>query len=212
MEFNKIKNNNNIYLYAGTYDKLKRDKLCNIPFIGLQLEPSNKYNIQHNVLNKMDLYDNSVDIYQSEDVFEHIEYDKLCDVINEIYRVLKPGGLFRLSMPDYRCDILYNRCIKNNNNEIIFDPNGGGSYDYENKKVINGGHLWFPKYKLVKSLLDKTSFEQNKINFLHYYDQNNNSITKIIDYKKGWIGRTPDFDNRVNNPYRSMSIVVDCYK
>ena len=212
MEFINIKNQKNIYLYAGSYDKLYRSKVCNIPFIGLQLEPSNEYNIQHNVLNKMDLYDNSVDIYQSEDVFEHIEYNELYNVINKIYRVLKPGGLFRLSMPDYRCDILYNRCIKNNNNEIIFDPNGGGSYDYKNSKVINGGHVWFPKYESVKSLLDKTNFEKKNINFLHYYDENNNSVTKIIDYSKGYIHRTPDFDNRVNNPYRPMSIVVDCYK
>ena len=212
MEFNKIKNNENIYIYAGNYDKLYRSKVCNIPFIGLQLESSDEYNIHHNVLNKMDLYDNSVDIYQSEDVFEHIEYNELSNVINEIYRVLKPGGLFRLSMPDYSCDILYNRSEKNENNEIIFDPNGGGNYDYNNNKVINGGHVWFPRYELVRSLLDKTNFEKKNINFLHYYDINNNSITKIIDYKKGWIGRTPDFDNRVNNPYRPMSIVVDCYK
>jgi len=160
----------------------------------------------------MDLYDNSVDIYQSEDVFEHIEYNELCNVINEIYRVLKPEGLFRFSMPDYRCDVLYNRSEKNEKNEIIFDPNGGGNYDYENKKVINGGHLWFPRYESVKSLLDKTKFEKNKINFLHYYDENNNPITKIIEYSKGYIHRTPDHDNRVSNPYRPMSIVVDCYK
>jgi SAM-dependent methyltransferase len=212
MEFINIKNQKNIYLYAGSYDKLYRSKVCNIPFIGLQLEPSNEYNIQHNVLNKMDLYDNSVDIYQSEDVFEHIEYNELCNVINEIYRVLKPEGLFRFSMPDYRCDVLYNRSEKNEKNEIIFDPNGGGNYDYENKKVINGGHLWFPRYESVKSLLDKTKFEKNKINFLHYYDENNNPITKIIEYSKGYIHRTPDHDNRVSNPYRPMSIVVDCYK
>jgi len=212
MEFNKIKNNNNIYLYAGTYDKLKREKLCNRPFTGLQLELSNEYNIQHNVLNKMDLYDNSVDIYQSEDVFEHIEYNELCNVINEIYRVLKPGGLFRLSVPDYKCDILYNRSAKNENNEIIFDSGGGGNYDYDKKKVINGGHVWFPTYELVNLLLNKTKFEKNKINFLHYYDKNNLGITHKIDYNNGYITRTPDNDMRVNNPYRPMSIVVDCYK
>lgn len=92
MNFDKIKNNKNIYLYAGTYIKSAINKNNTIPFVGLQLERSNEYNIQHNVLNKMDLYDNSVDIYQSEDVFEHIEYNELCNVINEIYRVLKPGG------------------------------------------------------------------------------------------------------------------------
>lgn len=115
-------------------------------------------------------------------------------------------------MPDYRCDILYNRSEKNDDNKIIFDKGGGGDYDYENKKVINGGHVWFPKYELVKSLLDKTSFQKNKINFLHYYDINNNSINKAIDYSKGYIIRTPDNDKRVNYPYRTMSIVVDCYK
>ena len=161
MYFSDIKNNKKIYLYAG-------DCINNIsqyPFIGLSLRYNNNTNIQHNILNKTDLYDNSVDIYQSEDVFEHIEYDKLYDVINEIYRVLKPGGLFRLSVPDYRCDILYNRSEKNDDNKIIFDKGGGGDYDYENKKVINGGHLWFPKYELVKSLLDKTNFEKKKYKF-----------------------------------------------
>ena len=208
MYFSDIKYKENIYLYAG-------DCINNIsqyPFIGLSLQCNNNTNIQHNILNKMDLYDNSVDIYQSEDVFEHIEYNELYNVINEIYRVLKPGGLFRFSMPDYRCNILYNRSIKTENNEIIFDPNGGGGYDYKNSKVINGGHVWFPKYESVKSLLDKTNFEKKNINFLHYYDENNNPVTKIIDYSKGYIHRTPDFDNRVNNPYRPMSIIVDCYK
>mgnify|MGYP001284492469 CR=1 FL=1 len=208
MYFSDIKNNKNIYLYAGDCVNNK----TNIPFIGLSLGYNNNTNINHNVLDKMDLFDNSVDIYQSEDVFEHIEYNKLIDVINEVYRVLKPGGLLRLSMPDYRCDILYNRSDKNENNEIVFDKGGGGNYDYKNKKVINGGHVWFPKYELVKNLLDNTNFENNKIKYLHYYDINNNSITKNIDYEKGYIQRTPDNDKRVQNPYRVMSIVVDCYK
>jgi predicted SAM-dependent methyltransferase len=208
MYFSDIKNNKNIYLYAGDCVNNK----SNIPFIGLSLGYNNNTNINHNVLYKMDLFDNSVDIYQSEDVFEHIEYNKLIDVINEVYRVLKPGGLFRLSMPDYRCDILYNRSDKNENNEIIFDKGGGGNYDYKNKKVIDGGHVWFPKYELVKTLLDNTKFENNKIKYLHYYDVNNNIVTKTIDYVKGYIQRTPDNDKRVQNPYRVMSIVVDCYK
>ena len=45
----------------------------------------------------MDLLDNSVDIYQSEDVFEHIEYKKLLtNVFNEIYRVLKPEWIIKI--------------------------------------------------------------------------------------------------------------------
>ena len=36
-----------------------------------------------------------------------------------------------------------------NNNEIFFDPGGGGHYDYLNNKVEGGGHVWFPLYENV---------------------------------------------------------------
>ena len=168
--------------------------------------------INYDLKNGLPLKDNSVDIVQSEDVMEHIKYSMLKKTINEIFRVLKPGGLLRLSMPDYKCNILYNRSEKDGNGTIIFDKGGGGRYDRINKKVIEGGHVWFPVFNSVKSLLVATKFSNDKINYLHYYDENNNPITNKIDYSKGYVARTPDHDNRVKNPFRPMSIVVDCYK
>jgi len=207
--FTDIKNLDKIYLYAGDMSNQRRkDK----PFIGLSLDNNNSIHIKHDVTKNMDLKDNSVDIYQSEDVFEHIEYLKLLELFNEIYRVLKPNGLFRLSMPDYRCDILYNRSLKDNNGNIYHDPDGGGNYDFLNNKVEGGGHVWFPKYESVYEIFEKSNFDIKKVNFLHYYDSNNNPIMKNIDYSMGYISRTPDNDNRVKEPYRPMSIVVDCYK
>lgn len=160
----------------------------------------------------MNLNDNSVDIYQSEDVFEHIEYQKLTNVFNEIYRILKIGGLFRLSIPDYRCDILYKRSLKDKLGNIYYDPGGGGKYDNVNKKVINGEHVWFPKYESVLELFKKSNFNIDNVKFLHYYDENNIPQVNYIDYTKGHIHRTSDFDKRVQNPTRPMSIVVDSYK
>jgi len=78
-------------------------------FVGLSLNESDSRHIQHNVTEPLPFPDDCVDVYQSEDVFEHIDPGKLPSVINEIYRVLKPGGLFRLSLPDYRCNILRER-------------------------------------------------------------------------------------------------------
>ena len=52
----------------------------------------------------------------------------------------------------------------------------------------------------------------DKVQFLHYYDNSNNPIMKDIDYNLGYISRTPDNDERVKNPRRPMSIVIDCYK
>lgn len=77
-------------------------------------------------------------------------------------------------------------------------------------KFLNGGHLWFPTYVKVKELLEKTDFIH--YTFLHYYDENGTGITNKIDYSKGFVRRTPDNDDRVKDPYRPMSIVVDCIK
>jgi SAM-dependent methyltransferase len=214
MLFQDIKNKDKIYLYCGDlpYERIKYTKN---KFIGLSLSQSNYNHIKHDITNKFDLFDNSVDLIQSEDVMEHIEYDKLISIINEIYRVLKSGGLFRLSMPDYRCDILYNRSLKHTNGDIYFDAGGGGNYDYNNNKVIDGGHVWFPKYEEVKTLLNNTLFNNNgsgKIDFLHYYDENSQPHMNKIDYTLGFISRTPDFDKRVQNPNRPMSLVIDCWK
>jgi len=204
ISFDTIKNNNRIFLYAGDVPNMPQYG----EFIGLSLTQNNKNHIKHDITNKHKLTDNSVDIYQAEDVFEHIEYDSLLNVINDIYRILKPNGIFRLSVPDYVFDYFYNRCQKNSNGEILFDPGGGGKY--LNGKVIEGGHLWFPNYKLVSDLLKKTNFK--KIKFYHYYDENKKAIINPIDYKIGYIQRTPDNDERGKNPYRPMSIVVDCIK
>ena len=211
MKFDKLINSNDIYLYLGDIH-IQRRIYTNKNFIGLSLNQSNQYHIKHDVTKHIPLNDNTVNIVQSEDVMEHIEYSKLKDTINEIFRILKPNGLFRLSMPDYKCDILYNRSEKDSKGNIIFDKGGGGKYDRINKKVIKGGHVWFPIFSSVKTLLESTNFSNDKINYLHYYDTDNNHVINKIDYSLGYISRTPDHDKRVQSPFRPMSIVVDCYK
>ena len=111
MKFKDIKNSKKLFLYAGDLKKWnsisveKRFKLTNKKWIGLTLPlyGKNGYgteddnHILFDILNKMPLDDNTVDIYQSEDVHEHIEYDLLTEQINDIYRCLKKGGLFRFN-------------------------------------------------------------------------------------------------------------------
>ena len=207
LTWNDLKQKSEIYLYAG-------DCPLNEHYtkhIGLSLWYNDNKHIQHDITNPMLLPEGCVDTYQTEDVFEHIEYSKLVDVINEIFRVLKPNGLLRISVPDYRFDTYYSRCLKDLEGRILFDPGGGGRY--VNGKVVNGGHLWFPTIEQVSALLEKTKFfTHGKIEFLHYYDTNGVSITKPIDYSKGYVCRTPDHDKRGKSPYRAISIVVDLYK
>jgi len=202
--FNDLLSREAIYLYAGDvpqnglYDR----------FVGLSLTQANSQHIKHDVTKRLPLKDSCVDIYQSEDVYEHIEPEKLTTVINEIYRVLKPGGIFRLSLPDYQCDILYNRTLKSKDGELLFDPGGGGNF--VNGEVVNGGHVWFPTYMTVRNILENTLFEE--VRFYHYYNQTGEAVTNPIDYSIGHVMRTPDHDERLREPFRPMSIVVDCIK
>lgn len=204
--FYKITKRNYIYLYAG--DVPSQSEYTEKGAVGLSLFRNDRRHIRHDITKPYPLADETVDVYQAEDVFEHIEYEKLVGVINEIHRVLKHGGYFRLSIPDYRCDVLRKRCIYDESGNIAFDPCGGG--EFRDGKVVGGGHVWFPTYEKVKELIEKSLFK--KYCFYHYYNENNQSITNEIDYSKGYVMRTPDHDERVQNPYRAMSIVVDMFK
>ena len=195
-----------IRLYAGDVPDLP--EYADKGLVGLSLTANDARHIRHDITKPYPLADGTVDSYQAEDVFEHIEYEKLVDVIDEIHRVLKPGGFFRLSVPDYRCDILRNRSLYNVTGEIAFDPIGGGAF--RDGRVVDGGHVWFPTYEKVKRLIERSKFDDFK--FYHYYDENGQSVTNEIDYSKGYVMRTPDHDARVQNPYRAMSIVVDMFK
>jgi ubiquinone/menaquinone biosynthesis C-methylase UbiE len=174
--------------------------------IGLSISINDKRHILHDITTPFPLPDNSVDSFQAEDVFEHIPYNRLVDVVNEIYRILKPSGLFRLSLPDYGCDVLKERSVRDSDGRILFDPVGGGTPD-------NPGHLWFPRIDQVADLLSRTAFSgHGTIDYLHYYTMDNQAVMKSVDYAKGHIDRTPDFDERVQNPPRPMSLIVDLVK
>lgn len=211
VNFESLNNSENIFLYAGDLSVDLLEKKDN-SFVGLSLTESNENHILFDITNKFPLDDNTVDIFCAEDVMEHIEYRHQLKIFNEIYRILKPGGIFRLAVPDYRCDILLERTLMNKKGELLFDPGGGGEYSKFRKKVVKGGHVWFPRYESVKNIFDKSSFQDKKINFLHYYEGEDKFVLKNIDYAICFIKRTPDNDSRVANPRRPMSIVVDAIK
>lgn len=144
-----------------------------------------KGHITHDITNKHPFEDNSVDSYQAEDVFEHIEFSKIAGIIDDIHRILKPGGLFRLSVPDYENPFMIARC------DIV------DGIIVKDREVPD--HKWFPTNLIIEMLLDQTKF-----NLVMIYEDGDK-----IDYSRGYIQRTVDNDPRCD---RSLSIVVDCYK
>lgn len=202
----RMTNGEAVFFYAG--DIPDSEYYSRYDYVGLSLKRADKRHIRFDVTEKYPIPNDTIDAYQAEDVFEHIPYQYLVDAINEIYRILKPGGYFRLSVPDYRFDEYANRVQRDGQGKIIFDPDGGG--DYCDGNVINGGHVWFPTFESVNDLVLRSKFSNYE--FYHYYTKGGESVTKEIDYSKGYIQRTPDHDKRSANPYRAMSIVVDMYK
>lgn len=212
MEFNHLKKKKEIHLYAGDLSDHLLKNAGNKDFIGLSLNQDDKNHIKFDITKKFPIENNTVDTFCAEDVMEHIYYENQVGIFNEIYRVLKPGGIFRLAVPDYRCDFIFNRTIKYKNGELKFDPGGGGKYSKLRRKVINRGHVWFPKYENVKEIFEASLFEKNKVDFLHYYTDKDQFTMKDINYDVCFISRTPDNDSRVANPRRPLSIVVDATK
>lgn len=197
-----------LYLYAGNV--LSGTQQDADGYYGLALEPGHPRDLPHDISKPVPLPNDCCARFQSEDVFEHVDYAQLPKVFAEIYRLLEPGGLFRLSLPDYRCDLLLKRALYDAEGKLVFDPNGGGHYSLGG--VGGGGHVWFPTYETVKALFDQSSFAAKDVQFLHYYGEDGTGVVNPIDYSLGSVRRTPDFDDRVQSPRRPMSIVVDAYK
>jgi predicted O-methyltransferase YrrM len=208
-DWERIFKQNPIRLYAGSLSKqAKKDG-----WIGLAFHKSDQWHIKHDLTTPFPIGDGIIDCFQAEDVLEHIEpADLLAVTFPEIYRVMKPGGFIRISLPDYRCDYLIDRCWKNEKGEIYYDPLGGGKWDAKLKRVTPGGHVWFPTYERLRSLIELSPLRHCKADWLHYYDTTGEAVIKEIDYSKGYVMRTPDHDRRVQEPRRPLSIVVDLYK
>lgn len=203
MSFERLDFSREIVLYAGD---IEDDVHMSEPNLyGLSISKADSKHILHDITNKYPLPDNSIYSYQAEDVLEHIEYGKLTEVINEIYRILQKGGLFRICLPDYYSAYLSDISMRDKDGNIVFDPTGGGSFGING--VENAGHVWFPNYLIVRDLLESTKF--GKIDFLCYHTEKGELIKKDIDLSKGYIKRLPKVDDK-NKPV--YSIVVDCYK
>ncbi len=123
LSFNDIIDRPHIHLYAGD---LVYTPHYSKELIGLVLHTGNMRSIQHDITMHYPLPDNCVDSYQTEDVLEHIEIDKIPEILEEIYRILKKGGYLRISVPDYRNKQISSRCLYEGG-RIVYDPCGGGS-------------------------------------------------------------------------------------
>jgi len=111
MCFEKLDLESEIKLYAGDiYDSIH---MSDPNLFGLSICKADKKHILHDITCRYPLPDNCISSYEAEDVLEHIAPELLVDTINEVYRILKQGAVFRICLPDYYSPYLKEISMKN---------------------------------------------------------------------------------------------------
>jgi len=205
------------YLYFGSLGLHERQ--YQIPnFVGLALEPAHDREIRHDLTAALPFGDNSIAKVQAQDVLEHLPFDKAPFVLDEIYRVLKPGGTFRLSVPDYRSPPLKRRSLYDARGRVIGDLlMGATSYldettgDARIRFSEDGdAHLWFPRYELVTHLILKSELRKAQIHFYQAFLDDHTYLCEPIPEDEMFVQRAAPHDRRAGGA--PVSIVADFVK
>lgn len=69
-------------------------------WVNIDVEPVSNEILRHDVTNPLPFEDSSYDACYSSHVLEHLSRDEALLLLTEIHRVLKPGGIIRLVVPD----------------------------------------------------------------------------------------------------------------
>lgn len=187
-------------------------------FYGLALHPKFEKDIEHNLNSRLPFDDNSLEKIQSQDVIEHIPYDNNVAILDDVFRALIPGGIFRLSAPDYGSPLLKMRSVYDCNGNILADLSMGAtvSSSYNSMVLIkqpmnDDGHIWYPTYEKVIALILLSQIRMcRSIVFHHYWKSDSTFITNIFDDLGMPVLRAPPKDNRADG--KPISLIVDFIK
>ncbi len=200
-EFSNLDFSKDICFYAG--DIFDTDRINRSDIYGLSLTRHDDRHICHNIKEPYPIPDCSIASYEAEDVLEYIDENSMPFVIKEILRILKPGGLLRICMPDYNSPIMKKRTMVNENGEFLFDAGGGGGFDKTG--ITDGGSVYFAKYEKFDKILKQCNF--SCVDWLCYYSNDGVLHRKHIDESKGNVHRIIGYKDE-----DVYSMLVDCYK
>lgn len=187
------KYSNNLKKYSKKYNKIHLGCGHNIldGWLNTDLFPSYE-NVYHvDALKTLNFNENQFDFCFNEHMIEHIEINEADILINEIYKILKPGGVLRLSTPNFDFLVkIYQNTIGGIGNEYIkwskenFCPQ---HYQEEAIYVVNNfvrdwGHKFIHNYNSIKRLLENAGF--TKININEISKSNYRDLKNIDNIKR----------------------------
>lgn len=105
-------------------------------FINIDIDPNNKPDVICDIYDIDKLYKkDSVDEIYMCHILEHIKRYDVDKIISKLYSILRPGGILRISVPDFESCVEH--YIKNKNIPSILGLICGGQKDnYDNHHVI----------------------------------------------------------------------------
>lgn len=205
------------YLYFGSLGLHERQ--YQVPnFVGLALHPAHDREVTHDATTALPFADSSIAKVQAQDVLEHLPLDKMPFVLDEIYRVLKPGGVFRLSVPDYRSPVLKRRSIYDARGRVTGDLLMGATPYFDDTtsdarvRFSEDGHahIWFPRYELVTHLILKSEIRKSDIKFYQCFLDDHTYLCAPIPENEMFVQRAAPHDTRAGGA--PVSIVADFTK
>lgn len=154
------------------YDSSPTLRLQRVPLLGT-LVPSGPYGrfpanvLYGDVVKGLPLPDGAAELLYSSHVLEHLSLDDLRLALRNCRKVLRPGGVFRLVLPDiellidqYKADVATDAAIRFMENTLLGKksrPRGIGSLVRE--WLGNSQHLWMWDYKSLAAELQKAGFQ-----------------------------------------------------
>lgn len=206
------------YLYLGNL--LDYEPQFNNPrFLGLALSPAHDRDLQQDLYQPLPIPDDAVRKIQAQDVLEHLDPERIPPLLDEVFRVLAPGGRFRLSVPDYRSPVQRQRSVFDENGDVLADLMVGGSVAYDTtsgQRVVSfdhGGdaHVWFPTIDSVLDLVERSTMSRcAQIVPYHFFSSLEEFVCEPYPDEEMMVLRAPPLDDRAGG--RPVSVVVDFIK
>ncbi|MFZ1301790.1 MAG: methyltransferase domain-containing protein [Candidatus Microsaccharimonas sp.] len=153
-----------------------------------------KLDVHWDMRNPLPIDDNSVDFIFNEHFVEHLTPEQARVALTDLIRILKPGGVMRVAMPDLREVVDYYLNVPLDKNQVIIDHGLDfiqSQAEWMNVSFRDWGHQWLYDYDEIARRFKEIGYpviQRKQLRKSKYPELNNletrNGSTLIVEFKK----------------------------